>query len=108
MPEPTILGCYPASRQCHSVTGRTRHTKSASPVANRSTKIYMRKKKSDRIEEAIAARNCGAHVSAAGELGLRTISRTYDDTVIPSKDRKLIETGHQIPTGSDVASYKDP
>lgn len=27
--------------------------------------------------------------------------------VVPSKDGKLIETGDEVPAGSDVASYKD-
>ncbi len=32
---------------------------------------------------------------------------THNHSVIPGEDGKLIEASHQIPPGSDVASYED-
>jgi len=31
----------------------------------------------------------------------------YNDSVVPGEDSKLIETGDQVPSSGDVASYKD-
>ncbi|CAG8980176.1 hypothetical protein HYALB_00007417 [Hymenoscyphus albidus] len=32
---------------------------------------------------------------------------TYDDSVVPGKDCKLIKSGDQIPPGCDVTGYED-
>lgn len=33
---------------------------------------------------------------------------TYDDSVVPGEDGKIIQSSNQIPPRSDVACYEDP
>jgi len=88
-----------------------RRTRFASLVASRSTRTKMTRKKSVRAAVAIEARNCSGTggpnqqndmTPAGGGRG-----STYDDSVVPGEDGKLVEAGDQVPAGGDVASYED-
>lgn len=37
-----------------------------------------------------------------------SVPETYHDTVIPSKDGKLIESSDEVPASSDISGDKDP
>ena len=49
------------------------------------------------------AKRTAAPAPVGGRLG----TSTYNNSVIPGKDGKLIEASDKIPSSSDVASYED-
>ena len=49
----------------------------------------------------------GGLCKVAGIGRIEGTGSTNHYAVVPSKDGKLIETGDEVPAGSDVASYKD-
>jgi hypothetical protein len=70
------------------------------------------KKSSVRTAKPFAARDwiAGTGVrsfSTVGDKSGRGLVATYDDSVVPGENRKLIETSNKIPSSGDVASYED-
>ena len=79
-----------------------------SHAAKRSAGMMRKKKKTERIANPFAVRVCGVLKSAEHiPFPLDAQEETYNDTVIPGKDCKLIESGDEIPSGCDIASYED-
>jgi len=68
--------------------------------------IMKRKKKSEIIANPLAVLVCTRRsVGICEHCGYLCI--THHNSVIPSKDGKLIESCNQIPPRSDVAGYED-
>ena len=84
-------------------------TKAISFLANRTAGTQMTAKKTVRIAKPRAARVCEAGRQKPASQSLRASrarEQTYQDSVVPSKDGQLIETGNKVPACSDVASYE--
>lgn len=104
--------------------GRTR---SDSLAARLATGRKTKRKKTERMTKPYAARNCGkkkvqvSQVAPAGpgghsrtrgdtiqfEAGMKELSATYDNSVVPGKDGELIEASDKVPSSGCVASYED-
>lgn len=107
-----------ATHKCEDTGGRGR-TRFASRAAKRSKGMKMRQKTRDSRTNPFVARVCGSHLvsgqrrntSQDGKLlrpcHWRGSLDTYDDSVVPCKGEKLIETGDEVPTRGDVSSYED-
>jgi len=67
--------------------------------------MMNRKKKRDKIANPFAVRVYSNRFLA--DIGKTELRNTYDDSVVPGEDCKLIKSSNQIPPRSDVAGYED-
>lgn len=82
------------------------YTRLVSLEASLSTGIMNRKKNIDRIAKPFVAR-AWKEQRLTLLLWRRYKQDTHDNSVVPSKNRELIQSSNQIPPGGYVAGYED-